>query len=77
MLHDGPGGKPSVRSVIESDEAVSVDDDPARTMWGTGTEDYLNDAWGLHTISLPLPKHGLILHGRDRSVGGGGKRSAS
>lgn len=45
---------PFVRSIVESDEAVFVDDDPARTMWGTGTEDYLNDAWGLHTFSRPL-----------------------
>jgi D-arabinan exo alpha-(1,3)/(1,5)-arabinofuranosidase (non-reducing end) len=45
---------PYVRSTIESDEAVFVDGDPSRTMWGTGTEDYLNDAWGLHTFARSL-----------------------
>jgi len=45
---------PFGRSKVEADEAVFVDDDPRRTMWGTGTEDYLNDAWGIHPCVTPL-----------------------
>jgi hypothetical protein len=41
---------PFQRAMCESDEAVFVDDDPARTMWGTGNEDYVNDAWGFHKV---------------------------
>jgi hypothetical protein len=41
---------PLANCMVESDEAVFVDDDPCRTMWGTGTEDYLNDAWGVHPV---------------------------
>ncbi|MBN1588052.1 MAG: DUF2961 domain-containing protein [Pirellulales bacterium] len=42
---------PFERASCESDEAVFVDNDPKRTMWGTGNEDYLNDAWGFHKTS--------------------------
>ena len=45
---------PFFRAVGESDEAVFVDDDPDRTMWGTGNEDYINDAWGVHRALTPL-----------------------
>ena len=61
---------PFVRSIVESDEAVFVDDDPARTMWGTGTEDYLNDAWGLHTFSQPLSGAGGFYESGMRQVFG-------
>ncbi|MBN1910458.1 MAG: DUF2961 domain-containing protein [Pirellulales bacterium] len=42
---------PLERASCESDEAAFVDGDPKRTMWGTGNEDYLNDAWGFHRTS--------------------------
>lgn len=45
---------PFIRALGESDEAVFVDDDPALTMWGTGNEDYINDAWGFHNAYAPL-----------------------
>lgn len=41
---------PFPRAMCESDDAAFVDDDPARTMWGTGNEDYVNDAWGFHEV---------------------------
>jgi len=47
LLMDGRG-TPFTRSMVEADEAVFVDGDPRRTMWGTGSEDYVNDAWGPH-----------------------------
>ena len=37
--------------LIESDEMVFIDDDPRRSYRGTGTEDYLNDAWGVHPVT--------------------------
>ncbi len=45
---------PYTRAAGESDEAVFTDDDPQRTMWGTGSEDYVNDAWGFHDVVGPL-----------------------
>ena len=42
---------PFERASCESDDATFVDNDPKRTMWGTGNEDYLNDAWGFHKTS--------------------------
>lgn len=45
---------PFSRALYESDEAVFVDDDPKRTMWGTGNEDYINDAWGFHPVKGSL-----------------------
>ncbi len=41
---------PYTRAAGESDEAVFADDDPHRTMWGTGNEDFVNDAWGFHDV---------------------------
>ena len=41
---------PYPRALGESDEAVFVDDNPDLTMWGTGNEDYVNDAWGFHPV---------------------------
>ena len=45
---------PFIRSLCESDEAVFVDDHPSLTLWGTGNEDYINDAWGFHNAYTPL-----------------------
>ncbi|MCG2681275.1 MAG: DUF2961 domain-containing protein [Kiritimatiellae bacterium] len=45
---------PCPRAGCEADDAVFVDDDPHRTMWGTGNEDYVNDAWGIHPVITPL-----------------------
>jgi len=43
---------------MEGDERIEVDGRPASEYHGTGTEDYLNFAWGLsHRASFPL--HGL------------------
>lgn len=43
---------------MEGDERISVDGGPVSEYHGTGTEDYLNFAWGLgHRGSFPL--HGL------------------
>ncbi|MFA6714596.1 MAG: DUF2961 domain-containing protein [Victivallaceae bacterium] len=41
---------PFPRALCESDEAVFVDGNPGLTMWGTGNEDYANDAWGFHPV---------------------------
>ncbi|HEV2472923.1 MAG TPA: glycoside hydrolase family 172 protein, partial [Chthonomonadales bacterium] len=45
---------PTDRAACEGDEMFFVDDDPALTMNGTGTEDYLNDAWALRGYCSPL-----------------------
>ncbi len=45
---------PYPRAGGEADEAVFIDDDPRLTMWGTGNEDYVNDAWGFHPVITPL-----------------------
>lgn len=37
----------------EGDEKISVDDDTAPSIWGTGTEDYFLCAWGLRKCSFP------------------------
>ena len=43
---------------MEGDERIEIDGRPASEYHGTGTEDYLNFAWGLsHRASFPL--HGL------------------
>jgi hypothetical protein len=39
---------PTDRAACEGDEMFYIDDDPRYTMYGTGCEDYLNDAWGLN-----------------------------
>lgn len=38
---------PTDRALCEGDEMFFIDDDPRLTMYGTGAEDYLNDAWGV------------------------------
>lgn len=45
---------PFTRAMGESDDVVFVDNDPGRTMWGTGNEDYINDAWGFHGGITPF-----------------------
>jgi hypothetical protein len=50
-FHIDTAEMPYERACCESDHAVFIDDDPRRTMWGTGCEDYVNDAWGYHTNS--------------------------
>jgi hypothetical protein len=45
---------PTDRAACEGDEMFFVDDDPRLTLYGTGTEDYLNDAWGLRGYGGPL-----------------------
>jgi hypothetical protein len=45
---------PTDRAAGEGDEMFFVDDDPRLTLYGTGTEDYVNDAWGLRGYGGPL-----------------------
>jgi hypothetical protein len=45
---------PSDRAAGEGDEIFFIDDDPRLTMNGTGTEDYVNDAWGIRGYVGPL-----------------------
>ncbi|MFI5385027.1 MAG: DUF2961 domain-containing protein [Fimbriimonadales bacterium] len=45
---------PTDRAAGEGDEIFFVDDDWRLTMNGTGTEDYLNDAWGIRGYVGPL-----------------------
>lgn len=45
---------PTDRAAGEGDEIFFIDDDPRLTMNGTGTEDYLNDAWGIRGYVGPL-----------------------
>jgi hypothetical protein len=45
------GRESASRAIGECDEAVFIDDDPKRLMWGTGIEDYLSDAWGFHKFT--------------------------
>ncbi|HLK60703.1 MAG TPA: glycoside hydrolase family 172 protein [Chthonomonadaceae bacterium] len=45
---------PTDRAAGEGDEMFFVDDDPRLTLYGTGTEDYVNDAWGIRGYGGPL-----------------------
>src|SRR5262249_22874497 len=45
---------PTDRAAGEGDEMFFVDDDPRLTLYGTGTEDYINDAWGVRGYEGPL-----------------------
>jgi hypothetical protein len=45
---------PTDRAAGEGDEMFFIDDDPALTHYGTGTEDYVNDAWGVRGYDGPL-----------------------
>ena len=45
---------PTDRAAGEGDEMFFVDDDPRLTLYGTGTEDYVNDAWGIRGYTGPL-----------------------
>jgi len=45
---------PTDRAAGEGDEMFFVDDDPELTHYGTGTEDYVNDAWGIRGYDGPL-----------------------
>lgn len=38
----------------EGDEMISIDDDTAPSVWGTGTEDYFLCAWGLEKTLTPF-----------------------
>jgi len=49
-LSDGP----TDRAAGEGDEMFFIDDDPRLTMYGTGAEDYVNDAWGIRGYVGPL-----------------------
>ncbi len=45
---------PTDRAAGEGDEMFFVDDDPELTHYGTGTEDYVNDAWGIRGYDGPV-----------------------
>jgi hypothetical protein len=51
---------PTCRAAAEGDEMFFLDDDPRKTMYGTGTEDYVNDAWGLRGYAGPLSGDALL-----------------
>ena len=45
--------QPSAGWFGEGDERFYVDGNPEPSMVGTGSEDYFNDAWGLHVVDGP------------------------
>lgn len=45
---------PADRAGGEADEMFFIDDDARLTMYGTGLEDYMNDAWGIRGYTGPL-----------------------
>jgi Protein of unknown function (DUF2961) len=51
---------PTDRAGGEGDEMFFIDDDPQLTMYGTGTEDYVNDAWGVHGYCGPLSGDAIL-----------------
>jgi hypothetical protein len=51
---------PTDRAAGEGDEMFFVDEDPRYTMYGTGTEDYVNDAWGMRRYVGPLSGDALM-----------------
>ncbi|HLV81651.1 MAG TPA: DUF2961 domain-containing protein [Chthonomonadaceae bacterium] len=51
---------PTDRAAGEGDEMFFVDDDPRLTLYGTGTEDYVNDAWGIRGYAGPLSGDGIV-----------------
>ncbi len=51
---------PTDRAAGEGDEMFFIDDDPSLTLYGTGTEDYVNDAWGIRGYSGPVSGSGVI-----------------
>jgi hypothetical protein len=50
---------PTDRAAGEGDEMFFVDDDPRYTLYGTGTEDYVNDAWGIRGYVGPMSGSGI------------------
>lgn len=50
---------PTDRAACEGDEMFFVDDDPRLSMYGTGAEDYMNDAWGIRGYRGPLSGSGI------------------
>jgi hypothetical protein len=50
---------PTDRAAVEGDEMFFLDDDPRLTHYGTGTEDYLNDAWGVRGYQGPVSGTGM------------------
>jgi hypothetical protein len=51
---------PTDRAACEGDEMFFIDDDPRYSMYGTGFEDYLNDAWGMRRNVGPLSGDALM-----------------
>lgn len=52
----------------EGDDMIFIDGDKEPTLYGTGTEDYVNMAW-CPTQEYSAPYHGLILGGKDNWKG--------
>lgn len=50
---------PTDRAAGEGDEMFFIDDDPALTHYGTGAEDYVNDAWGIRGYNGPVSGDGI------------------
>ncbi len=53
-FHADMRDSPTDRACCEGDEMFFIDDDPRLTHYGTGAEDYLNDAWGLRGYGGPI-----------------------
>jgi hypothetical protein len=51
---------PTDRACCEGDEMFFIDDDPRLTHFGTGAEDYLNDAWGMRGYEGPISGDAFI-----------------
>jgi hypothetical protein len=53
-LHVDLSDAPTDRASMEGDEMFFIDDDPRKFLFGTGAEDYFNDAWGIRGYVGPL-----------------------
>jgi len=51
----------------EGDEKIWVDDDVFPSFFGTGSEDYFGDAWGIRTLQETFFACSLIEHNRDHA----------
>lgn len=50
-------------SFLEGNERIEVDDDPRKTLEGTGAEDFFNSAWFFPDKPFSFPFHGMTFKG--------------
>lgn len=50
-------------SFLEGNERIEVDDDPQKTLEGTGAEDFFNSAWFFPRQPFSFPFHGMTFKG--------------